>query len=138
MPTKDIIHDEHPTLTEEEKAKLIKLYGKLPDCHDITLKKLYNNDHRKYFDSGDYALSKSTPSIHPSSIKVGSLHPSPDKMPRSRSRTSLNQDDSPCTTNSTDDYDLQSIPKTPNSTLEISPSPSPVRECCYRHKTQQS
>lgn len=131
------MHEESSTLTEEEKAKLIKLYGKLPDCHDITLKKLYDNDHRKYFDSGDYALSKSTPSIHPSSVKVGSLHPSPDKMPR-RSRTFLNQDDSLHVTNSTDDYDLQNTFKTSNSTFEMSPNPSPVRECCYRHKTSRS
>jgi hypothetical protein len=39
----------------EEEQKLFRLYGKLPNKKDLFTKKL---SERKYFDSGDYALSK--------------------------------------------------------------------------------
>lgn len=39
----------------EEEQKLFRLYGKLPNKKDLLGKKLQE---RKYFDSGDYALSK--------------------------------------------------------------------------------
>lgn len=39
----------------EEEQKLFRLYGKLPNKKDLFSKKLQE---RKYFDSGDYALSK--------------------------------------------------------------------------------
>ena len=42
------------SLTEEEQ-KLFRLYGKLPNKKDLFSKKLQE---RKYFDSGDYAMSK--------------------------------------------------------------------------------
>lgn len=41
-------------LTEEEQ-KLFRLYGKLPNKRDLLQNKLKE---RKYFDSGDYAMSK--------------------------------------------------------------------------------
>ncbi|KAF7571973.1 Endosulfine domain containing protein [Pyrenophora tritici-repentis] len=39
----------------EQEAKLFRLYGKLPNKKDLLQNKLKE---RKYFDSGDYALSK--------------------------------------------------------------------------------
>ena len=39
----------------EEEQKLFRLYGKLPNKKDLFSKKLQE---RKYFDSGDYAMSK--------------------------------------------------------------------------------
>ncbi|CAO3659310.1 unnamed protein product [Umbelopsis vinacea] len=62
-------------LSEEEK-KVFRLYGKLPDRKDLLDRKLKE---RKYFDSGDYALSKA--GKEPGS--VGSEHPSPDTIPHS-------------------------------------------------------
>ncbi|KAG0935090.1 hypothetical protein G6F65_000290 [Rhizopus arrhizus] len=63
-------------LTEEER-KLFRMYGKLPDRKDLlghTLKE------RKYFDSGDYFLTKA--GKEPLAT-IGSEHPSPDTIPHS-------------------------------------------------------
>ncbi|KAG8817762.1 hypothetical protein FRC19_011163 [Serendipita sp. 401] len=58
-------------MTEEEK-KLFRLYGKLP-THKNVLAKVQKD--RKYFDSGDYALSKA--GVAPQS-NVGTAIPSPE------------------------------------------------------------
>ncbi|KAG9304963.1 hypothetical protein G9A89_003132 [Geosiphon pyriformis] len=60
-------------LTEEEK-KLFNLYGRLPAGKDIINRNLKE---RKYFDSGDYALSKAGKT----QVPVGSEHPSPETIP---------------------------------------------------------
>ncbi|KAJ1909320.1 hypothetical protein IWQ60_011236 [Tieghemiomyces parasiticus] len=60
-------------MTEEEK-KMFRLYGKLPSRKDILNHKVKE---RKYFDSGDYALSKAGKNTLP----VGEQHPSPDNIP---------------------------------------------------------
>jgi len=60
------------TLTEEEK-KLFSLYGKLP-THKNVLSKVQKD--RKYFDSGDYALSKAG-----ATNQVGTAIPSPETIP---------------------------------------------------------
>jgi len=62
------------TLTEEER-KLFSLYGKLP-THKNVLTKISKD--RKYFDSGDYALSKAgkTPQED-----VGTAIPNPQNIP---------------------------------------------------------
>ncbi|KAI8877914.1 Endosulfine-domain-containing protein [Backusella circina FSU 941] len=62
-------------LTEEEQ-KLFRMYGKLPDRKDLLGHKLKE---RKYFDSGDYALSKAGKEP----LAIGSEHPSPDTIPHS-------------------------------------------------------
>ncbi|KAI7897793.1 camp-regulated phosphoprotein/endosulfine conserved region-domain-containing protein [Cokeromyces recurvatus] len=62
-------------LSEEEK-KLLRMYGKLPDRKDLLGHKLKE---RKYFDSGDYALSKAGKEP----VAIGSEHPSPDTIPHS-------------------------------------------------------
>ncbi|KAK4692916.1 hypothetical protein P7C71_g4385, partial [Lecanoromycetidae sp. Uapishka_2] len=60
----------------EEEQKLFRLYGKLPSKKDILQNKLKE---RKYFDSGDYALSKAGKKEDITSI--GSQHPLPENIP---------------------------------------------------------
>ncbi|KAI8368967.1 camp-regulated phosphoprotein/endosulfine conserved region-domain-containing protein [Blakeslea trispora] len=60
----------------EEERKLFRMYGKLPDRKDLLGHKLKE---RKYFDSGDYALSKAGKEP----VAIGSEHPSPDTIPHS-------------------------------------------------------
>ncbi|KAH8114601.1 camp-regulated phosphoprotein/endosulfine conserved region-domain-containing protein [Phellopilus nigrolimitatus] len=62
------------TLTEEER-KLFSLYGKLP-THKNALTKIQKD--RKFFDSGDYALSKA--GIAPEE-NVGTAIPNPQNIP---------------------------------------------------------
>ncbi|KIO29205.1 hypothetical protein M407DRAFT_70826, partial [Tulasnella calospora MUT 4182] len=59
-------------LTPEEQ-KLFRLYGKLP-THKNVLSKVSKD--RKYFDSGDYAMSKA--GVTPQNA-VGTAIPSPEK-----------------------------------------------------------
>ncbi|KAI0004484.1 camp-regulated phosphoprotein/endosulfine conserved region-domain-containing protein [Russula compacta] len=61
-------------LTEEEQ-KLFRLYGKLPS-HKNILTKVQKD--RKYFDSGDYALSKA--GVGPQNA-VGTAIPNPENIP---------------------------------------------------------
>jgi len=81
----------------EQEAKLFRLYGKLPNKKDLLQNKLkvrrahpYNysptptNDtlqERKYFDSGDYALSKAGKAGDVGVTQVGREHPNPEKIP---------------------------------------------------------
>lgn len=58
-----------------EEQRLYRMYGKIPSKSDMLNGKLRD---RKYFDSGDYALSKAG---HQSSV-VGSKHPNPESIPR--------------------------------------------------------
>lgn len=69
------------TLTEEEQ-KLFRLYGKLPTQKNILTK--MQKDHRKYFDSGDYALSKAG---KVSQTAVGTAIPSPENIPHASTPT---------------------------------------------------
>ncbi|CAE6495447.1 unnamed protein product [Rhizoctonia solani] len=62
------------TMTEEEQ-KLFRLYGKLP-THKNVLTKVQKD--RKYFDSGDYALSKAGVT---SQAAVGTAIPHPENIP---------------------------------------------------------
>ncbi|EDP43154.1 hypothetical protein MGL_2750 [Malassezia globosa CBS 7966] len=62
------------SLTEEEQ-KLFRLYGKLPNRKDLVANKLKE---RKYFDSGDYALSKAGRAPKQS---VGTTIPNPEMVP---------------------------------------------------------
>ncbi|KAA8912807.1 hypothetical protein TRICI_003350 [Trichomonascus ciferrii] len=68
-----------PQLSAEEQ-KLQRMYGKLPSKSDILNKKLKD---RKYFDSGDYALSQAGRASTVGVTAVGSKHPNPDSIPRS-------------------------------------------------------
>ncbi|PIA93940.1 mRNA stability protein [Cercospora beticola] len=66
------------SLTEEEQ-KLFRLYGKLPNKKDLFSKKLQE---RKYFDSGDYAMSKAGKSDGAGlGGGLGREHPTPENIP---------------------------------------------------------
>ncbi|PKS05796.1 hypothetical protein jhhlp_007625 [Lomentospora prolificans] len=61
-----------------EEQRLFRLYGKLPSRSDHFAKHLKE---RKYFDSGDYALSKAGKADSVDTGSVGSEHPDPEKIP---------------------------------------------------------
>lgn len=67
----------------EEEQKLFRLYGKLPSKKDILSNKLKD---RKYFDSGDYALSKAGKGSDVG-LQIGSQHPLPENIPHSHNST---------------------------------------------------
>ncbi|KAI9104737.1 camp-regulated phosphoprotein/endosulfine conserved region-domain-containing protein [Phlyctochytrium arcticum] len=66
-------------LNEEDKSFYEK-YGRLPPAKKQVLGQRLKGGDRKYFDSGDYAMSKAGKS---SSDEVGSQHPSPERIPHS-------------------------------------------------------
>ncbi|KAL8418555.1 hypothetical protein RB594_001956 [Gaeumannomyces avenae] len=61
-----------------EEQRLFRLYGKLPSKSDHFAKHLKE---RKYFDSGDYALSKAGKADSVDAGSVGSQHPVPENIP---------------------------------------------------------
>lgn len=61
-----------------EEQRLFRLYGKLPSRSDHFAKHLKD---RKYFDSGDYALSKAGKADSVDTGSVGSEHPVPENIP---------------------------------------------------------
>ncbi|TDZ26629.1 mRNA stability protein [Colletotrichum sidae] len=65
------------SLTPEEQ-RLFRLYGKLPSRSDHFAKHLKE---RKYFDSGDYAMSKAGKGDSVDTGAVGSQHPVPENIP---------------------------------------------------------
>lgn len=65
------------TLSPEEQ-RLFRLYGKLPSRSDHFAKHLKE---RKYFDSGDYAMSKAGKGDSVDTGAVGSQHPVPENIP---------------------------------------------------------
>ncbi|KFY76525.1 hypothetical protein V499_03866 [Pseudogymnoascus sp. VKM F-103] len=65
------------SLTPDEQ-RLFRLYGKLPSKADHLAKQLKE---RKYFDSGDYALSKAGKASSVDTGSVGSEHPLPENIP---------------------------------------------------------
>jgi len=77
-------------LTDEER-KLFRLYGKLPTGK--TGKDLLSHrlKERKYFDSGDYALSKAGKTSGP----VGVNHPSPETIPHANANAAVTHNTSP-------------------------------------------
>lgn len=61
-----------------DEERLLRMYGKLPSKQDILNKKLKE---RKYFDSGDYALSKAGKASDVGVTNIGSQHPLPENIP---------------------------------------------------------
>ncbi|PVH80592.1 Endosulfine-domain-containing protein [Cadophora sp. DSE1049] len=61
-----------------DEQRLFRLYGKLPSKSDHLAKHLKE---RKYFDSGDYALSKAGKASEVDTGSVGSQHPLPENIP---------------------------------------------------------
>jgi len=61
-----------------DEQRLFRLYGKLPSKSDHLAKHIKE---RKYFDSGDYALSKAGKASSVDTGSVGSQHPLPENIP---------------------------------------------------------
>lgn len=61
-----------------DEQRLLRLYGKLPNKRDLLQNKLKE---RKYFDSGDYALSKAGKASDVGVTTIGREHPVPEKIP---------------------------------------------------------
>jgi hypothetical protein len=61
-----------------DEQRLFRLYGKVPSKSDHLAKHLKE---RKYFDSGDYALSKAGKASSVDTGSVGSQHPLPENIP---------------------------------------------------------
>ncbi|KAF2665336.1 Endosulfine-domain-containing protein [Microthyrium microscopicum] len=70
-----------------EEQKLFRMYGKLPNRKDLLQNKMKE---RKYFDSGDYALSKAGKASDAGVTSIGSEHPVPEKIPHSATPTGHN------------------------------------------------
>jgi len=91
----------------EQEAKLFRLYGKLPNKKDLLQNKLKVRlahcfvltgiltntrlQERKYFDSGDYALSKAGKAGDVGVTQVGREHPNPEKIPHIAPPTATGQ-----------------------------------------------
>lgn len=60
-----------------EEQRIFKLYGKLPTQKDVLSKKI---NERKYFDSGDYAMSRAGRVDSVDAGQVGLQHPNPEKI----------------------------------------------------------
>ena len=67
-----------PKSLSPDEQRLFRLYGKLPSKSDHLAKHLKE---RKYFDSGDYALSKAGKASSVDTGSVGSQHPLPENIP---------------------------------------------------------
>lgn len=67
-----------PQSLSPDEQRLFRLYGKLPSKSDHLAKHLKE---RKYFDSGDYALSKAGKASSVDTGSVGSEHPLPENIP---------------------------------------------------------
>jgi len=89
------------SMTEEEQ-KLFRLYGKLP-THKNVLSKVAKD--RKYFDSGDYAMSKA--GVTPQNA-VGTAIPSPENIPHASPQPMSN-------------HTTPSVPATTPGPLSVSP-----------------
>ncbi|KAI5462644.1 camp-regulated phosphoprotein/endosulfine conserved region-domain-containing protein [Mariannaea sp. PMI_226] len=70
-----------------DEQRLFRLYGKLPSRSDHFTKVLKE---RKYFDSGDYAMSKAGKGDSVDAGAVGSQHPVPENIPHLSSPISGN------------------------------------------------
>ncbi|KAF9111263.1 hypothetical protein BGX27_005178, partial [Mortierella sp. AM989] len=98
------------TLSEQE-LKLQRLYGnRLPTAKGLLGQKLKE---RKYFDSGDYALSKAGKTNAP----VGSQHPQPENIPHSTPSILHQHHGSPPVKESSLMHEAESAPESNNHTI---------------------
>lgn len=67
-----------PQSLSPDEQRLFRLYGKLPSKSDHFAKHLKD---RKYFDSGDYAMSKAGKGDSVDTGSVGTQHPTPENVP---------------------------------------------------------
>ena len=81
-----------------DEQRLFRMYGKLPNKKDLLQNKLKvrifplrtaidtkSSQERKYFDSGDYALSKAGKASTDGVTQIGREHPNPENIPHSAS-----------------------------------------------------
>jgi len=61
-----------------DEQRLFRMYGKLPNKKDLLQNKLKE---RKYFDSGDYALSKAGKASDSGVTSIGTEHPNAENIP---------------------------------------------------------
>ncbi|KAK5080144.1 hypothetical protein LTR70_008935 [Exophiala xenobiotica] len=61
-----------------DEQRLFRMYGKLPNKKDLLQNKLKE---RKYFDSGDYALSKAGKASDTGVTSIGTEHPNAENIP---------------------------------------------------------
>jgi len=66
------------TQLSADEQRLFRLYGKLPNKKDLLQNKLKE---RKYFDSGDYALSKAGKASDTGVTTIGTEHPKAEEIP---------------------------------------------------------
>ncbi|KXL41397.1 hypothetical protein M433DRAFT_131558 [Acidomyces richmondensis BFW] len=116
-------------LTEEEQ-KVFRLYGKLPNKKDLLQKKLQE---RKYFDSGDYAMSKAGKSDAGLVGGLGKEHPSPDTIPhlsqaQSHGSTSSTSSNPGSSSGGAERGSISGAPGLHPSTSHTVPAGSPVKE----------
>ncbi|KAL8930222.1 MAG: hypothetical protein Q9208_000839 [Pyrenodesmia sp. 3 TL-2023] len=107
----------------EEEQKLFRLYGKLPNKKDLLQNKLKE---RKYFDSGDYALSKAGKASEGGVTTIGSQHPLPENIPHLTSPSPMSTNGSVATTNGNGHGH--------GSISSGGPSGSPVKEASFLHR----
>jgi len=62
-----------------DEQRLFRLYGKVPNTKDLLQNKF--KQERKYFDSGDYAMSKAGKAPDAGVTSIGSQHPQPENIP---------------------------------------------------------
>ncbi|KAH0357851.1 hypothetical protein KCU83_g143, partial [Aureobasidium melanogenum] len=102
-----------------DEQRLFRMYGKLPDKKNLLQNKLKGQE-RKYFDSGDYALSKAGKAGDVGVTSIGVEHPSPDTIPHLSSSPSTQTPGNP---NGNPGLNLQ-----PTQSHQSYVSGSPVKE----------
>ncbi|KAK3710060.1 hypothetical protein LTR37_010491 [Vermiconidia calcicola] len=112
----------------EEEQKLFRLYGKLPNKKDLLQNKLKE---RKYFDSGDYAMSKAGKSDGALAGGLGREHPSPETIPHLSQQQSNSQ--GPPRSDSVSSPGPGGAPAL-HPTLSQGQSGSPVKEASILHR----
>lgn len=69
-----------------DEQRLFRMYGKLPNKKDLLQNKLKE---RKYFDSGDYALSKAGKAGDSGVTSIGTEHPNAENIPHASPLTHI-------------------------------------------------
>lgn len=113
------------SLTADEQ-RLFRLYGKLPNKKDLLQNKLKE---RKYFDSGDYALSKAGKASDVGVTSIGSQHPLPENIPHLAATSPSNATSPPS----------NGMPGSPQNMIGGpfgNQSRSPVKESSFLHRGQ--
>lgn len=104
-----------------EEQRLFRLYGKLPSRSDHFAKHLKD---RKYFDSGDYAMSKAGKGDGVDAGAVGSEHPVPENIPHLSSPMN----------NSSNNNNNGAVPRGSVSSVPGLQAGSPVKESSFLHR----